>query len=254
MGKKLIYCNCGANIISSQVVEDLEQEISGRGLDSIKLSDLCGLCANQKEEVKNIFSGEDEITVLACYPRSVRLLLNFAGVTDTSNIKVVNLREAQDLNISEILTPFQQNKAENKESKNNTEWPSWYPVIDYERCSSCGQCADFCLFGVYEKNEGKVLVVNPPGCKNNCPACARICPQTAIVFPKYQHGGAIAGSEIINQIAEQERQRKDMDEILGSDIYQALEQRKLKRQALVKAEAMNRAIEEREKALKEINK
>jgi NAD-dependent dihydropyrimidine dehydrogenase PreA subunit len=254
MEKKLIYCNCGANIISPQVIEEIEREISECAIDSVKLTDLCGLCANQKEEVKNIFSGEDEVTVLACYPRSVKLLLNFAGVKDTSNITVVNLREAQSLSISEILASFQQNKAENKESKNNIEWPSWYPIIDYSRCSSCGQCADFCLFGVYEKNEGKVLVVNPQGCKNNCPACARICPQTAIVFPKYQHGGAIAGSEVINQIAEQERQRKDMDEILGSDIYQALEQRKLKRQALVKAEAMNRAIEEREKALKETSR
>lgn len=252
MKKKLIYCNCGANILSPQLIAEAEQRICECGLDAVKVSDLCGLCANQKDEVKDLFSGDDEITVLACYPRSVKHLLNFAGVSDTSKISVVNLREAQD--ISEILSAFQENRAEKVEVTSNGDWPAWYPVIDYSRCSSCGQCADFCLFGVYEKTSDKVLVVNPQGCKNNCPACARICPQTAIVFPKYQHGGAIAGSEVINQIAEQERQRKDMDEILGSDIYQALEQRKLRRQALVKAEAMNRAIEEREKALKEINK
>lgn len=254
MKKKLIYCNCGANILSPQLIAEAEQRISERGLDAVKVSDLCGLCANQKDEVKNLFSDADEITVLACYSRSVKHLLNFAGVSDTSKISVVNLREAQDIDISEILSAFEENRAEKVEVKGNGDWPAWYPVIDYSRCSSCGQCADFCLFGVYEKTSDKVLVVNPQGCKNNCPACARICPQTAIVFPKYQHGGAIAGSEVINQIAEQERQRKDMDEILGSDIYQALEQRKLRRQALVKAEAMNRAIEEREKALKEINK
>lgn len=254
MKKKLIYCNCGANILSPQLIAEAEQRISERCLDAVKVSDLCGLCANQKDEVKDLFSGADEIAVLACYPRSVKHLLNFAGVSDTSKITVVNLREAQNIDISEILSAFEENRAEKVEVKSNGEWPAWYPVIDYSRCSSCGQCADFCLFGVYEKTSDKVLVVNPQGCKNNCPACARICPQTAIVFPKYQHGGAIAGSEVINQIAEQERQRKDMDEILGSDIYQALEQRKLRRQALVKAEAMNRAIEEREKALKEINK
>ena len=25
----------------------------------------------------------------------------------------------------------------------------WYPVIDYDRCTNCMECIDFCLFGVY---------------------------------------------------------------------------------------------------------
>ncbi len=130
-----------------------------------------------------------------------------------------------------------------------SDWPSWFPIIDYSRCSGCGQCADFCLFGVYEKSEGRVNAINPQECKNNCPACARICPQTAIIFPKYKFGGAIGGSDIIDDIAEQKRQSLDIKNILEGDIYSALEQRKNKRQSIIRNEAMKKAIEERTDAL-----
>lgn len=35
----------------------------------------------------------------------------------------------------------------------------WYPIIDYELCTSCGVCYYFCPHGVYESNEeGSPLV------------------------------------------------------------------------------------------------
>lgn len=61
--------------------------------------------------------------------------------------------------------------------------PRWYPVIDYERCSRCGQCHEFCVFGVYEKDDGAVQVKRPDNCKPGCPACARMCPRGSIMFP-----------------------------------------------------------------------
>ena len=69
----------------------------------------------------------------------------------------------------------------------------WYPVIDYERCTSCQQCLEFCLFGVYEVRIGRVTVQRPHKCKPGCPACARVCPQKAIIFPHYEQDEAIAG-------------------------------------------------------------
>ncbi len=133
-------------------------------------------------------------------------------------------------------------------------WPSWYPVIDYSRCTSCGQCADFCLFGVYDKTPERVNVINPEGCKNNCPACARICPAAAIIFPKYKYGGAIGGSDEIDEQAELRRQSQDIADFLGNDIYSAIEKRKAKRQSIIRQEAMNKAISERENALRENKK
>lgn len=252
MGKKVIYCNCQANIISRQKIEEIERIISEGEMEAVKVSDLCGLAANQKDEVETLFSYSDGFLVIACYSRAVKLLLEYAGVNiDAKGISLINLREEETINIHDLLKLYIRDQKSFQEIKSNPEWPAWYPVIDHSKCTVCGQCADFCLFGVYQKTGEKINVVNPQACKNNCPACARICPQTAIVFPKYKLGGAIAGSDVFNLVAEQQRQRQDMDEILGSDIYQALEQRKLKRQAIIKSEAMKRALEERDKALNE---
>jgi ferredoxin len=136
-----------------------------------------------------------------------------------------------------------------KEIREDSAWPSWYPVIDTARCTNCGQCADFCLFGVYEKAEAYPEVINPQACKNNCPACARICPSAAIIFPKYIHGGAIGGSDEIDEKAEQERQARDIENILGDDLYEALERRRARRKSIIREEAMMKAMAERDKAL-----
>ena len=69
----------------------------------------------------------------------------------------------------------------------------WYPVIDYERCTSCQQCLEFCLFGVYEPVAGRIVVKNPEKCKPGCPACARVCEQKAVMFPHYEQDQEIAG-------------------------------------------------------------
>lgn len=70
----------------------------------------------------------------------------------------------------------------------------WYPVIDYSRCESCGACFQFCIFGVYEReDDGRVSAVEPDNCKAGCPACARICPNSAIMFPLCDDS-AIAGA------------------------------------------------------------
>lgn len=71
----------------------------------------------------------------------------------------------------------------------------WFPVIDAERCESCGHCLQFCLFGVYEQDEeGRVRVAHPDNCKPGCPACARICPAGAVIFPLYHQDPAICGA------------------------------------------------------------
>lgn len=70
----------------------------------------------------------------------------------------------------------------------------WYPVIDYDRCTNCMECIDFCLFGVYGLDEhDRILVEQQDNCKKGCPACSRVCPENAIIFPEYK-APAIAGA------------------------------------------------------------
>jgi NAD-dependent dihydropyrimidine dehydrogenase PreA subunit len=71
----------------------------------------------------------------------------------------------------------------------------WYPVVDKSRCDNCGQCLQFCLFGVYSRDEAQVVAAsNPDACKAGCPACSRICPKGAIMFPLYSRDPAICGA------------------------------------------------------------
>src|SRR5205823_12883173 len=72
--------------------------------------------------------------------------------------------------------------------------PRWYPVIDYDTCTNCMECLDFCLFGVYGVDHTATLrVTQQDQCRQDCPACSRVCPVGAIVFPKYQTNQSIAG-------------------------------------------------------------
>ncbi|MFA6403232.1 MAG: 4Fe-4S binding protein [Salinivirgaceae bacterium] len=254
MGKKIVFCNCGGDIINRDRLQLIEGYCRQANAEITKLSDLCGITALRDEQLNGIFSKGNEYLMVGCYSRSLKLLLG--GVikpVDSISIQYLNFLEASNEQLFQEITSFVANSTQQQsfqEIDASTEWLSWFPVIDYSRCTACGQCADFCLFGVYEKTQGQVLVVNPQGCKNNCPACARICPQTAIVFPKYKQGGAISGSEVIDELAEQKRQVMDINSILGGDIYSALEQRKIKRQSIVRTEAMKKAMEERTQALK----
>ena len=68
-------------------------------------------------------------------------------------------------------------------------------MIDQDRCTDCGLCSNFCIFGVYSFEDNKLKVDNPDNCKTDCPACARVCPETAIMFPKHEGDSPIAGAD-----------------------------------------------------------
>ena len=253
MDRKIVFCNCGGSLLKPELKSEIFDKLNQEGVAFSRVSDLCGLCTDCKEDIQQLMTGSDEILIIACHPRAVKLLLDQTGINGDS-FNYLNFLEFDKDSLIENIKAFSDsgtNISSPSEIKSSSGWEAWYPLIDYTRCTSCGQCADFCLFGVYEKKDNKVIVVNPEGCKNNCPACARICPHTAIIFPKYEHGGAIAGADSINEVEEQQRQRLDIDSILGSEIYQALEKRKLKRQSIIRNSTMQQAMLERDKALNE---
>jgi NAD-dependent dihydropyrimidine dehydrogenase PreA subunit len=255
MSKKILFCNCEGDRITADRLQSIKENLKQVKADILWVSDLCRLTVTGSDELVAFFSEGNEYLIIGCYSRTLKLLLESSlNGKDKIPVTLLNFVESDNEQLYHKIEAFcADSQQENciREIITPNEWPSWFPIIDYSRCTACGQCAVFCLFGVYDKSEKRVSVVNPRGCKNNCPACARICPHTAIIFPKYKHGGAISGSEEIDELAEQKRQVMDMESILGSDIYSALEQRKLKRQSIIRNDAMKKAMEERENALRE---
>jgi NAD-dependent dihydropyrimidine dehydrogenase PreA subunit len=88
----------------------------------------------------------------------------------------------------------------------------WYPVIDYDRCTNCMECVDFCLFGVYGMDGVEnILVEQPDNCRKGCPACSRVCPENAIIFPQHK-APAIAGAETVGD----EGFKIDLSQLFGA--------------------------------------
>jgi NAD-dependent dihydropyrimidine dehydrogenase PreA subunit len=265
----VVFCKCQSRKDAPEWIKTARYLEGREDIPSVSLTDLCGWCALSPQRFINLISQASTVLIIACHPRAVKLLLQQAGIADLKKIKFFNLLDNSHEKLFSDHKDFRDlpfrpgKKSENKKYLAGMEqelvsgdhinadplWPAWYPVIDPDRCNACGQCADFCLFGVYQKTKDKVTVINPQGCKNNCPACARICPRIAIVFPKYATGGPIGGSDSIDETLELQRQQQDSASILGNDIYQALEQRKMKRRSVIREDVMKEAIRERDEKL-----
>ncbi len=67
----------------------------------------------------------------------------------------------------------------------------WHPTIEYNKCVSCGSCAEYCTLGVYEVIEEhgkkKPVVKYPNNCVVFCTGCQEQCPVEAITFPSKQN-------------------------------------------------------------------
>lgn len=225
VSESILVCKCAERRLLEQgaLAPLLEQE----GITVV--DDLCKAAAERDPLLETRFS-----EVHACHPRAVCAIFDFAGHPLPTETKLHNRRKALP------ATPSPDLPLEEKA-------PAWYPVIDYDRCTSCGQCHEFCLFGVYEKDDdGRVTVAHPASCKNNCPACARICPETAIIFPKVNET-PINGAVISDEEIRQANVKINVDEILGDDVYAALNARKQKRRSLLNEKKIEKALAERRK-------
>jgi len=228
----ILYCHCAHTDLvpegrRTQVLNHLRR--SGLAFEAVP--DLCGLVAEKNTRLQQI-ARHPNVTIIACYPRTVRWLLDAAGIPfDAHRFEVLNMREHSAEKIIQAMTGHQPAVDPPTSFDLETLQPSpldkkpWFPVIDYDRCVDCKQCLDFCLFGVYTAgDDNKVRVTNPTRCKTDCPACARLCPQAAIIFPKYTTR-PINGDEVRDEDLRPETIEVDVAALADTDVRAILRKR-----------------------------
>lgn len=61
--------------------------------------------------------------------------------------------------------------------------PGWVlPIIDLQRCTGCGLCAQLCPTSAVEVRANKAAIVRPADC-SFCEVCESYCPEGAIGRP-----------------------------------------------------------------------
>lgn len=173
--------------------EQLAAEFVARGHAVLLLPDLYDLPDDSPLWGRLAGLGPEVVLLGWLHPRALEWLLRRRGV-DCGGWRLLDLRTytaANDL-LAEVPPALGQGHLGELPEQTGERW---YPVVDLSRCTNCGHCLEFCLFGVYETGtDDRVCVVNPDSCKAGCPACSRVCPAGAIMFPRYDRDPAIAGA------------------------------------------------------------
>ncbi len=187
---RVTICACASrSFIDKDKVAGIAAVLKNKGYHVIVEADLCRKVMEASPDMPDVAQG----TILACHLRAIESHLNWLGFEAGQLVDIRNQGTHDILSQFDIAHPDTENVVGKDEVKKVIgEFPleegvdAWYPVLDKNRCTECGKCHDFCLFGVYTVENKKVRVTNPRNCKNNCPACARMCPSKAIIFPKYE--------------------------------------------------------------------
>jgi len=249
MGHRVLFCSCGnSDVIPEATRREALAAVSASSAEVVTVNDLCGLAARQDPRLRALTDAP--LAIVACRERAVRWLLAAAGVTLAEGSTLLDMHTRTPEEITRALSGDGCCASSSSVAwlDGADTWIPWFPIIDHDRCSSCQQCASFCLFGVFEiAADGGVRVAQPTSCKNNCPACARVCPEAAIIFPKLGEA-PINGAEVTDEEAQRERIQVDVQRMLGDDIYAALAERRRKaKQRLLRRRQVDQALAERER-------
>jgi NAD-dependent dihydropyrimidine dehydrogenase PreA subunit len=187
---RVTICACASRtFIHKENVAEIAATMKNEGYQVIVEADLCKKVMESSYDMPDIAAG----TILACHPRAILSHLHWL------RLEATRIEDIRGYSSEEVLSRFGLSYSDAKDSaekdtfrkviegfsvENGTD--AWYPVLDKKKCTECGKCHDFCLFGVYTVENKHVRVMQPQNCKNNCPACARMCPGKAIIFPKYE--------------------------------------------------------------------
>ena len=224
---RIILCECvHAGIIPPQTTQTVLAGLRMADVAFCCVPDLCGMAA-RRDPILSQAAASGSLRIAACHPRAVRWLFDAAGAPlQNGRVDFLNLRTQSPQEVLAALTNTTADAAAcDGQPAEADDWMPWFPVIDRDRCTDCGQCRSFCLFGVYAvSGTGRVEVRHPDKCKTNCPACARVCPQVAIIFPKYREA-PFNGEEVTEEHLKRETVKVDPAAIAAGDVYAKLRRR-----------------------------
>lgn len=188
---RVTICACASrSFIDKERVVKVAAFLRNEGYEVVVEPDLCEKVMGKSPDLQEMAAS----TIIACYPRAIRSLFHTVGlephqVLDIRNNSASSVLDSLGMTYDpdkELIADEDTIRQELSSFPVKTGVDAWYPTLDKDRCTDCGKCHDFCLFGVYTIEDGVVTVNEPQNCKNNCPACARMCPSKAIIFPKYE--------------------------------------------------------------------
>ncbi len=251
---RVLICRCAqVGLTPDATLARLAQAASDAGVSAEWVDDLCELAAHRSPRLAE-WAASGDLRVAACYPRAVRWLFEAAGVTlPRAGVTLANARtEPADEVAERLFAGATPGDAVEAPAEGAGEWPAWFPVIDRDRCIDCMQCLDFCLFGVYGEDGGRVVVQSPEKCKTNCPACARVCPEVAIVFPRYGKS-PINGDEGRGREPDHDVVTVSISSLLSGDMYSKLRDRNARAKERFSPERSEEvALQERQRCLAEL--
>ena len=93
-GERLLYCHCAyAKVVPKKVKEEVLARLGASGRDFEAVPDLCEMSARKDPALADL-AADENLKIVACFPRAVRWLFHAAGHTLGDDVPVLNMREA----------------------------------------------------------------------------------------------------------------------------------------------------------------
>ncbi|MFA6292273.1 MAG: 4Fe-4S dicluster domain-containing protein [Victivallales bacterium] len=89
---KILYCGCEyCDIIEKDKKQSVYSALASSGMDVVAIPDLCQVAAKERNLLKDI-AVSGELAVVACFPRAVKALFDFAGLGKKVKLHFFNMR------------------------------------------------------------------------------------------------------------------------------------------------------------------
>ena len=91
---RILYCNCTyAQVVPTEVKEDVLKRLCASGAAFDAVADLCDMSARKDPALKKLVEAGD-VKIVACFPRAVKWLFHAAGAPlPKEGVEILNMRE-----------------------------------------------------------------------------------------------------------------------------------------------------------------